>query len=113
MSRIRLLLDEDTPLLLAHVLRARGHDVVHAVEIGLKSEDDEVVMDQGIAAGRAVMTHNVRDYMAMVDRLAQLGRSHCGLLLAPQVEFRELLVRTLHTLADHDGANLTDAVIWV
>jgi hypothetical protein len=113
MSRIRLLLDEDTPILLAAALRERGYDAVHATEVGLKSRDDPGVMDHGIADGRAVITHNVRHYMPLVARLAQAGRTHHGLFLAPQLEFRDLLACTIHSLAEHEDAVLTNAVVWV
>ena len=113
MPRIRLLLDEDTPILLAQALRERGYDAVHATEVGLKSRDDPTVMDRGIADGRAVMTHNVRHYMPLVARIVQAGRSHHGLLLAPQLEFRELLVGTMRLLSEREAETMPNAVVWV
>jgi len=113
MPRARLLLDEDTPLLLAQILRARGHDAVHALEVGLKSRDDGAVMEHGITDRRAVMTHNVKHYVPLIAQIGESGRSHHGLLLAPQLEFRDLLARTLHLLAERENDDLTDAVIWL
>ena len=48
MPRIRHLLDEDTPVLLARALRERGYDAVHALEVGLKTRGDPIVMDKGL-----------------------------------------------------------------
>ena len=59
------------------------------------------------------MTHNVRHYMPLVARLAQAGRSHHGLFLAPQPEFRDLLAGTMRILAEREDHVLTDAVIWI
>lgn len=56
-----MLLDEDVQLVMAQALRDRGHDVVHALEAGLKSRDDALVLATAVAQGRAVLTHNVTD----------------------------------------------------
>jgi hypothetical protein len=112
-GRTRLLLDEDTPLLLAQALRARGYDAIHALEVGLRSQADTIVLEHGIAEGRAVMTHNVKHYVPLVAAVAESGKSHHGLFLAPQLEFRDLLARTLHVLTEREEDDLTDAVIWV
>jgi len=109
----RILLDEDVPILLATTLRARGHDVVHATEIGQDERDDDDVFDAAIEDGRAVLTHNVGDFMEIVGRLGAEGRDHRGLVVAEQVEFRELLRRALQFLSDRDAESLVNAVVWL
>lgn len=111
--RVRLLLDEDTPLLLGHTLRSRGYDAVHALEAGLRSRPDPLVFDAAITDGRALLTHNVRHYMPLATQIAQAGRAHRGLLLAEQVEFRELLARLLRFLADRGEEDLANAIVWL
>lgn len=113
MARVRLLLDEDTPLLLAQTLRSRGHDAVHALEAGLRSRPDPQVFDAAITDGRALLTHNVRHFMPLVAQITQAGRAHRGLLLAEQVEFRDILARTLRFLADRSDEDLTNAIVWL
>ena len=58
MATLRILLDEDVPILLATTLRTRGYDVVHATEVGLARRDDEDIFGAAIASRRAVLTHN-------------------------------------------------------
>lgn len=40
MDNVALYLDEDVRVLLAEVLRARGYDAVHALEIGQAGKSD-------------------------------------------------------------------------
>jgi len=112
-ARARLLLDEDIPLLLAPTLRARGLDAVHAVEQGLAGSRDVRIFEVAQADRRTVMTHNVADFMEIVGNLASAGREHCGLLLAEQVEFRDLLARVARLLSERDAESLANAVVWL
>ena len=113
MSRARLLLDEDIPLLLAQTLRARGLDAVHVVEQGLAGSRDVSVFEAALAERRTVLTHNVADFMEIVGSISSAGREHCGLLLAEQVEFRDLLARVARLLAERDAESLANAVVWL
>lgn len=108
-----LLLDEDVPILLAQVLRDRGHDVVHVTELGLSGAPDQVVFQRAIDAGRTVLTHNVADFLVLTQDLADEGEAHTGLLLSPQLPFSDLLRRTLRTLRDRDVSDLVSAVVWL
>ena len=110
---IRLLLDEDIPILLAQVLRERGYDVVHATEEGLSGATDDRVFEQAFAHGRVLLTHNVADFLALTERRAVEERPHRGLFLAPQLPFGELLRRTLRALRDRTADDLVNAVVWM
>ena len=108
-----LLLDEDVPILLAQVLRQRGYDVVHATEAGLSGASDEKVFEFALDSGRALLTHNVADFLNLTDRYAEEGRTHAGLFLAPHLPFAELLRRTLRAFRDRKEQDLASAVIWL
>lgn len=113
MSALRLLLDEDVPILLATTLRARGLDAIHATETGLRGREDADVFAAAILDERAVLTHNVGDFVALVAQFGTEGRRHYGLVLSEQLEFRELLGRVLHLLADRDAESMLNAVAWL
>lgn len=113
MADPRVLLDEDIPLPLAAALRARGHDVVHATEVGLRSWDDPDVLAHAVADRRAVMTHNTGDYQSLAIGYARMGRRHFGLIFATQVPFKLLLARASHLLSERDAESLIDAIAWV
>jgi len=108
-----LLLDEDVQLVLAQALRDRGHDVVHALEAGLKSKSDSLVLATAVAQGRAVLTHNVTDFLPLAGEYARLGRNHLGILVAKQMDVKALLGRTTRALAERKPADLLNAVVWL
>ena len=108
-----LLLDEDVQLVMAQALRDRGHDVVHALELGLKSKDDALVLATAVAQGRAVLTHNVTDFLPLAGEYARRGRDHLGIFLAKQMDVKALLARTTRALAERTPADLLNAVVWL
>jgi predicted nuclease of predicted toxin-antitoxin system len=113
MAEIRLLLDADVSLLLAETLRPRGHDVVHASEIGLRIASDDVVLAAAAAQGRAVLTHNVEDYVRLAHEYGRDARRHAGIVFARQQPFRELLRRAVTLLHDHRAEDVEGASIWL
>jgi predicted nuclease of predicted toxin-antitoxin system len=108
-AEIRLLLDADVAKPLAAPLRSRGYDVVHAVEVGLRTVTDDRILDVAVAQGRTVLTHNV----ALAHRYAAEGRHHWGIILAKQEAFRVLLRRILTLLARHRAEDLRDTTTWL
>ncbi len=62
-SQIKIYLDEDVRLLLAKVLRERGYDVISCVEEGLIGLSDEQQLLQAISKERAILSHNIRDFV--------------------------------------------------
>ena len=110
---IQLLLDEDVPVLLAQVLRERGYDVVHVTEVGLSGSPDVAVLEWAVEQRRAVLTHNVRDFLALAERAAESSLDHYGILPSPQLPFGDLLRRALRTLRDRTAADLVNAVVWM
>jgi hypothetical protein len=109
----RVLLDPDVPFILAEGLRRRGHDVVHAYEVGLEHRLDPEVFRRALELRRTVMTHNVGDFMALVESHGLAGAHHHGLILAAQGPFKTLLARASHLLARRDAESLRDAVVWL
>lgn len=63
-------------------LRLRGHDVLAVAERPeLRGKPDEVVFSLAQAAGRAVVTENVADYLPLAASRIQAGQSDFGLIL--------------------------------
>jgi predicted nuclease of predicted toxin-antitoxin system len=108
MKRIRLYLDEDVWVGLAAALRAAGYDAICASEINQKGADDEAQLTFAIAAGRAILTHNIQDFAPLARIYAEQGLSHPGIIVASQFEKGKLLQRTLallNTLTPEQLAN--------
>src|SRR5690348_4259815 len=68
------------PRLIAAELRARGHDAVSVHDSPGSGASDDDVLAYAIAAGRAVLTENVRDYRPLAAALLTAGESHTGLV---------------------------------
>ena len=61
MTQITLLLDEDVRPLLAEILRQRGCDAVHVLEVGRGGKSDPEQLAYAVSQGRVMLTHNIRD----------------------------------------------------
>jgi predicted nuclease of predicted toxin-antitoxin system len=72
----RLYADEDFPWGAVQILRMAGHDVITVQEAGRCGKPDWEVLADATADGRAVLTHNHRDY----KRLHQSGQPHGGII---------------------------------
>ncbi len=85
---MRLLLDEHLSPVVAEQLRARGHDVITAAEAGVNGVDDAQALSWAVAARRAVVTNNVRDFRILHAGYLTGGRSHYGIVLVPTSRYR-------------------------
>jgi hypothetical protein len=72
----RLYADEDFPLGVVLQLRAWGHDVLTVQEAGRSGGGDPQVLAEATADGRAVLTHNHRDF----KRLHATVQAHGGII---------------------------------
>ncbi len=79
---MRLLLDEQLTPLIAVGLRERGHDVLSVHEVpGLRGTPDAVLVELMADEGRAILTNNVVDFMAIAMGMAADELEHHGILL--------------------------------
>jgi hypothetical protein len=86
--------DEDFPYPTVEELRFLGHDVVTAQEDGLKATPDPITLARAHFLGRAVLTHNRRNY----ERLHRQGAEHCGILSATQDPNHLALAARIHAV---------------
>jgi predicted nuclease of predicted toxin-antitoxin system len=101
---VRLLLD-------AHVsgprvgrrLEGKGHDIrALDQEPELEGLDDEEVLALAAAEERILVTHNVRDFPAIVREWGATQRSHAGVILVYRIDHREfdVIVRGIQRCLD-------------
>jgi hypothetical protein len=77
-----LLLDEMLADTIAQQLRAKGHDVQAVVaDPSLASLPDDQILSRAAAAGRALVTANIKDFMPLDARCRAAGQAHAGLIL--------------------------------
>ena len=68
-------------------LRRHGIDVVTAFEAGLVGSEDEAQLAFGAAEGRTIVTSNRGDFARLHAEWMRGGRSHLGIIHAPQQVF--------------------------
>lgn len=109
MSRIRLYLDEDAMqggLVMA--LRARHVDVLTASDCGMVNQSDEDHLRYASANERVLYSFNIKDYSLLHEQWITSGRTHSGILLAPQQRYSigEQLRRLLQLLNRSSAAEM-------
>ena len=90
----RLLLDEDVWPGLASSLREQGFDAVHVSEVQRGGLPDADQLAYAAQAGRAILTHSIRDFGPLAAEWFFAGQVHAGIVLSPQIEKGELVRRT-------------------
>jgi hypothetical protein len=62
-------------------------DVTNAVDTGQRGTPDVEQLDYATGQGRVLFSYNIGDFFAIHTRLLEVGRSHAGMILAPQQRF--------------------------
>ena len=110
---LRLYLDEDSmDQDLVRALRARGVDVVTALEAGMIEQPDENHLCRATAQERVLYSFNVGDFYQLHTNFLAEGRSHAGIVLAPQQRFSigEQLRRLLRLAATRSPEEMQNRV---
>jgi len=85
---IRLYVDEDDmDKDLVQALRARGVDVMTALDAGMIECSDEEHLDYATAQGCVLYSFNVGDFYRLHTAHMTQGKSHAGIILAQQQRY--------------------------
>ncbi len=83
-----LLLDEMFSDTIAQQLRAKGHDVLAVVaDPSLVSLPDDQILSRAAAAGRALVTANIKDLLPLDAQYRAAGQARKGLILVSAKTF--------------------------
>ena len=86
--RIRLYVDEDAmDNDLVQALRARGVDVITALEAGKIERPDREHLDHATAQGRVLYSFNGADFWRLHTTYMASARAHAGMVLAHQQRY--------------------------
>ncbi len=88
-----LYLDEDVSVLVATLLRARGFDVVTAVEAGMLGRDDAEQLKHAASLKRCLVSHNRVHFEALHSEWTKTDASHWGIIVAGRRNPYELVRR--------------------
>ena len=89
--KIELFLDEDVHSGLAHALRNRGYDTIHAQELDRKGVSDSDQLLFAIRQERSFFTFNVRDFVILHNQYIKGQKIHWGIIVSKQLPFRETM----------------------
>ena len=83
---------------MAPQLRTRGIDAHNVYDFRQQGWSDAALLQSSAANGRVVVTHNIRDFVALHHTYLAQGRSHAGIVVTPVRTIGTLLTRlmTLH-----------------
>ncbi len=118
---MKLALDHHYSPAIATQLRADGHDVVAAIEMGWETDGDESLLNLCQSEQRALLTNNVADFVAIIRRWAIEGRSHSGLIFTSDTSLPRgrstigMYIALLQDLLDSNvrGNAFVDRVHWL
>lgn len=113
MPKISLYLDEDVRVLLAEILRSRGYEASHVIEIGRAGKSDDEQLAFAVKYKKAILTHNIRDYRILSKSYEVLKKDHFGIIVSEQFPFNELLKRTLKFLSSNTADSIKNRLIWL
>lgn len=110
MASVRLYLDEDVRPLLAEILCDRGFDATSAARARRKGLTDEEQLLFAAKEQRALVTHNIRDF---VELHASFSDRHAGIVLSNQEPVQVVLRRLLHFLSRETAASIQGRLFWL
>jgi hypothetical protein len=87
-------------------------DVITALEEGMIEREDTEHLDYAGTQGRVLYTYNVADFYRLhTDFLAQ-GKSHAGMILAPQQRYSvgEVMRRLLKLIHTKSAAEMSNSI---
>jgi hypothetical protein len=91
---------------LVRALRARGADVLTALEAGMIEREDADHLAYATQQGRVLCTFNIGDYYGLHTDWATQGRRHAGVVLMPQQHYSVgEQMRRLFRLMAHRGSD--------
>jgi predicted nuclease of predicted toxin-antitoxin system len=110
---MRLYLDEDAMRRsLVRALRARGVDVITALDAGMIERRDREHLDYATEQGRVLCTFNVGDFYRLHSEYLNQGKPHAGIILMRQQHYSvgEQLRRLLRLIASRSAEEMEN---WV
>jgi predicted nuclease of predicted toxin-antitoxin system len=119
---VKLLLDEHFSFRIAEQLRKRGFDVVGVAErADLRELSDEDLVARAHDDGRAIVTEDVRDFLAIHSQCLNGGEPHSGFIFTSPHRFPRatlgigsLVSALAKVLADHpEEVALPSDVLWL
>jgi len=97
---------------LVQALRLHGVDVLTSAEAGMNGRKDREQFEYASNSGRAIYSFNSRDFFQLHTEFLSQGKTHAGLILAPQQELSigEQMRRLLKLIAARSAEDMANQV---
>ena len=95
-QKIELYLDEDVDLALAVRLIGHGYNTVTTLGVGNLGNPDDKQLEYATHNGRAILTHNRRDFRRLYRECRHRTQHHCGVIVSVRINLDELERRMLN-----------------
>lgn len=89
-------MDEDIDIALEQALINRGVDVVSTLKAEKIGNTDEEQLSFAKNEKRIVITHNVRDFVILHQKVLKDDGTHCGIIVSDQLPIGTLLKRVMN-----------------
>jgi len=106
--KIELFIDEDVHSGLAHALRKRGYDAIHAQELERKGRSDSDQLLFAIKKERCFFSFNVKDFVILHSKHVKSRQEHWGIIVSKQLPFRKTMSKLLRLLQHIDPVDVSD-----
>ena len=83
------------------------------MELGRIQVPDQDHFEFAARGGRAILTFNISDFVPLAARAIEEGIPFSGLIVSEQIEFGELLRRTLRLLGSRQSEEVENTSVWL
>lgn len=109
----KLHLNEHLSPRLAHELRRYGFDVISSQEADMLTTPDEEQLAHAVSEQRAIVTFNVRDFVALHEAYSTEGKIHWGIICSSRESINILFHRLLRLLNTVSAEELQNQIRWL
>ena len=110
---LKLYLDENIPLSVAHGLKLRGYDVLTTHEAGNSGKTDEEQLIFATRMGRVIVTLNIRDFSRLHVKYLNTNKFHGGIILCRQKPVGVIIRGLINILLTVTEEGVKNNLIWL
>ena len=110
---IKLYLNENIPVVVAHGLLLRGYDVITTHEVGNSGATDKQQLDFAIKSDRTIFTFNISDFSKLHLEYISIGKTHKGIILSNQMSVGTIIKAISKLLISKNAKDVENVVVWL
>ena len=112
-AMLKLYLNENLSWRIAKSLREYGYDVISSHEAEMDQADDPTQFAFAVKQGRAVVTNNFHDFVALDEAYAAQGKSHYGIIFTIKYSLPLLIRRLRAVLESVSQEHMMNQIRWL